>query len=123
MHEPPPRGSLQDIVLQALLIRKDQIEYAKTRAIVQAIFDKEKSQEALDQYRDAQFPYYQKLHRKERDEQVKQLQDWVGRGSISVTPLWNKKARSKLKTKVIERDKADRVEATRRVSRKMKGYG
>jgi ACT domain-containing protein len=123
LHEPPPRGSLQDIVLQALLIRKDQIEYAKTRAIVQAIYDKENAQTALDQYRDAQFPYYQKLNRQEKDDRIKQLKEWIGQGSMTIRPLWAKKAKSRLKTKALSRDPADRAEATRRVSRKMKGYG
>ncbi len=124
LSEPPPRGSLQEIVLQALLIKKDQIEYAKTRAIVQALYDKENAQEALDQYRDAQFPYYQKLQRRERDEQAKVLKRWVGEGPMSITPLWQRqKVRSKLKTKLVERASEDRVEAIRRVSKKMKGYG
>lgn len=108
------------MVLQALLIRKDQIEYLKNRAIIQALVDKEKAQEALDAYRDSQFPYFQKIQRDQRSEHIKRLAAEVQRGPLAVTPLVQKRVRSKLKTRVVEREET--LEDSRRLSRKISGY-
>ena len=76
----------------------------------------------MDQYRDAIFPYYQKLNRKDKDAKIEALNSWIRQGPMSVTALWQKKARSKLKTKVVERSEQERVEATRRLSRRIGGF-
>jgi hypothetical protein len=113
---------VQDIVLQALLLKRDQIEYAKTRAIVQALYNKEKAPEALDEYRDIQFPYYQRSQRKERDRYIAQLTKEIQRGIMQVTPLTRPKARSKLRTRVVERSADEQAAAVRRLSKRLGGY-
>lgn len=122
LREPPPRGSVQDIILQALIVKKDQIEYAKTKVIVQTLFDKEKAQEALEEYRDLQFPYYQGVQRKEREANIKRLMAEVTQGAMTVTPLWSPKVKSKLKTKVIERSPEEQVEVGKRLSKRLGGF-
>lgn len=109
--------------MQALLIKKDQIEYAKTRAIIQGVVNGEKAQEALDEYRDLQFPYFQKMQKVQRSSHIKQLMDEVKRGGLVITPVGQpKRVKSKLKTRVVERANDEQVEVMRRVSKKIGSY-
>jgi hypothetical protein len=91
--------------------------------VIQAIVNAEKVQEALDEYRDLQFPYFQKLQKTQRSSHIKQLMDEVKRGGIVVTPVSQaKKVKSKLKTRVLERMSQEQVEVARRISKKIGGY-
>lgn len=121
LRRPPPRGSAQSYVLQALLIRKDHIEYTRTRAIVQAIINKEEANNALELYRDTQMPYLPKVKRSERQEVIKRLMSEVSKGPMAITPVMQKQVKSKLKTKVIQRSEEERLVSSRRVASKMGG--
>jgi len=121
LREPPPRGSLQSYVLQALLIRKDQIEYMRTRAVVQALVNKDEAQKALDAYRDAQMPYLQGVQKNDRQQHIKRLMDEVAKGAISVTPIMPKQVRSRLKTRVVQRTTEEQLAQSRRLSKQMGG--
>jgi hypothetical protein len=122
LREPPPRGSIKEALLQALIVRRDQIEYTKTRALVQAFINHEEAQKGLDTYRDALFPYFQKQQKDQRQSHIQRLIAEVSRGPLSVTPIEQRKARSKLKTRIVERSKDEAVEATRRLSKRIGGY-
>lgn len=121
LRRPPPRGSAQSYVLQALLIRKDHIEYTRTRAIVQAVINKEEANNALELYRDTQMPYLPKVKRSERQDVIKRLMSEVAKGSMVITPVMQKQVKSKLKTKVVQRSEEERLVSSRRVSAKMGG--
>lgn len=120
LREPPPRGSIQSYVLQALLIRKDQIEYLKVRAIVQATVNKEAADKALSEFRDAQLPYLPKVQKDDRSMHIKKLMEEVGRGEMSITPVMQKRVKSKMRHKVVQRDET-RVAQANRIAKKVGG--
>ncbi len=114
---------MQAYMLQALLLRKDQIEYMRTHALVQAIVNKEAADEALKSYRGVALPYLAKIQTDDRSQHIKRLMSEVSRGPMQITQVMEqKKVRSKLKTKHIERSSEEQVAMTRRVNKKMGGY-
>lgn len=121
LRRPPPRGSVQSYVLQALLIRKDHIEYTRTRAIIQAVINKDEANTALEVYRDTQMPYLPKVKKVDQQQHIKRLMSEVARGPMAITPVMQKQVRSRLKTKVIQRTE-EQVENSRRISRKIGGF-
>lgn len=116
---------MQAYVLQALLIRKDQIEYSRTRVIVQAMVTKA-NQEAVDaalkDYRDAQMPYLRRVQNDDRSRHIKKLMEEVARGPIGITPVMQKRVSSKLKTRVVQRTEEERLESSRHLSKKLGGH-
>lgn len=120
LREPPPRGSVQSYVLQALIIRKDQIEYMKTRALVQALVNKEAADGALKEYSDAQMPYLPKIKKDDRSRHIGKLMEEVGRGAFSISPVMQKRVKSKMKTKVVQRSE-ERLSQDRRLHKKIGG--
>lgn len=125
LRSPPPRGSAQAYVLQALLLRKDQIEYSRTRALVQAIVNKDAADDALKSYSEVLMPYLVRIKREDRNQHIKRLMDEVARGPMSITPVMQKQVRSKLKTRVVERDQVpteEQLATTRRITKKLGGF-
>lgn len=120
LREPPPRGSVQAYILQALLIRKDQIEFLKVRAMVQATVNKEAADKALAEYRDAQLPYLPKVQKNDRSMHIKKLMEEVGRGEMRITPVMQKQVKSKMRHKVIQRNDERFVQANR-IAKKVGG--
>ncbi len=125
LRSPPPRGSAQALVLQALLLRKDQIEYMRTKAIVQAIVNKDAADETLKSYSETVMPYLTRIKRDDRNQHIKRLMSEVARGPMSIAPVMQKQVKSKLKTQVVQRDsnqQEEHVAATRRFSKRLGGY-
>lgn len=93
----------------------DVIDYLRTRALVAAIVDKDKAQEALDNFRDNRIPYYKASKQRDKEHHIKRLMGEVGRGALSIKPVagFGNPVRSKLRTKYID--------ASRRY-RSWKGY-
>lgn len=126
LRSPPPRGSVQALVLQALLLRKDQIEYMRTKAIVQAIVNKDAADDALKVYSETVMPYLSRVKRDDRNQHIKRLMTEVARGAMSITPVMQKQVKSKLKTRVVERDSGsqeEHVAMQRKISKKLGGFG
>lgn len=121
LRRPPPRGSVQSYVLQALLIRRDHIEYVRTRALVQAIINKDEANNALELYRDAQMPYLPKVKMADRQQTIQKLMSEVARGPMEIKPVMQKSVKSRLKTKVIQRNEEERLASSRRISNKIGG--
>jgi hypothetical protein len=111
LSRPPPRGSLQEAVLQALLIKKGQIEYLRTRAIVQAIVNHEEAESALLAYRSAALPYLERVEERTKKEHLARLLKEIDRGPLSVTPIMQPRVGSKL-----------RARARGEISKKIGGY-
>ena len=125
LRKPPPRGSAQAHVLQALLLRKDQIEYMRTRAIVQALVNKDAADEALKNYSETQMPYLSRIKKDDRSQHIKRLMSEVARGPMAITPVMQKQVKSKLKTRVVERNQTsteEQVAVHRRISKKLGGF-
>jgi hypothetical protein len=107
-------------VLQALIIKKDHIEYMKTRVLAQALVNKEATDKALDEYRDLQMPYLARQKKDERSEHIKQLMSEVNKGALTVTPVMQKRVTSKMHTKVVKRSE-EHVASANRVTKKLGG--
>ncbi len=82
-----------------LLMRLEDIEHAKLRALAQIFMDKEKGVEAFDDYMKKAFPYLDSIKNKEKSDHIKALERWVKSGPMKVTPLTTPKMQSRLKTK------------------------
>lgn len=98
----------------------DQVEFLKVRAMVQATVNKEAADKALADYRDAQMPYLPKVQKNDRSVHIQKLMEEVGRGQMSITPVMQKRVKSKMKHKVIQRDE-ERVAQANRVAKKVGG--
>jgi hypothetical protein len=93
----------------------------RTRAIVQALVNKDKAQEALESYRDTQMPYLQSVQNKDRQQHIKRLMDEVSKGALKVTPIMPKQVRSRLKTRVVQRTEEEQRAQSRRLSKQIGG--
>ena len=93
----------------------------KTRAIIQALVNKDAADGALKEYRDQQLPYLPKVQQDDRSRHIKKLMEEVGRGSMSITPVIQKRVKSKMNTKVVQRSE-ERVEQSNRIAKKIGGY-
>ncbi len=119
MSKPPPRGSVQEYVLQELILHRDRIDYLKTRAIIQSVYEREKADEALKEYKDAQFPYLQKIQGEDRRQHIQKLMSEVGRGALQITPVVQKRVTSRLKTRIVQRSQEEQRESERKLSKKL----
>lgn len=104
LREPPPRGSPRESLLLLYVLKKDHVEYAKFRALAQAMVNKEKGPEAFDEFRKTAFPWVETQQKRDRESHIKLLTDEIKKGSLSIKPLWEqtKSIRSRLKTRVVE---------------------
>lgn len=121
MRRPPPRGSVQAYVLQALLLRRDQIEYFRTRALIQSIINKDAADDALKSFRDVLMPYMVRIQQTDRSQHIKYLMDEVARGPMSIAPVMQKQVKSKLKTRHVARSAEEELASTRRITKKIGG--
>jgi hypothetical protein len=87
------------------VLKKEQIEHARLRALAQSIIAKEKGKEVFDEYMKVAFPWLETQKRRDTEEHVRILMDEVKKGGLGIKPLWQgqDKMRSRLKTKVVER--------------------
>jgi|HubBroStandDraft_1064217.scaffolds.fasta_scaffold140584_2 hypothetical protein len=87
-----------------LILKKEQIEFARLRVLAQSIINREKGPEVYDEFRKAAFPWVETQKNRDRQAHIKILQDEIKRGVLGIQPLWenNKQIRSRLKTKVVD---------------------
>ncbi len=83
-----------------LLMKHEEIEHARFRALAQIYVDKEKAQEVFDDYMKAAFPYMEAAKRRDKDEAFQTLKKWVDQGPLAVTPIPMPTMRSKLRERV-----------------------
>jgi hypothetical protein len=88
------------------VLKRDEMEHARLRALATAIINKEKAVEAFDDYMKAAFPWLETQKHRDRQDSIKLLNEEIKRnaGGFSIKPLWaeKNKIRSRLKTKVVE---------------------
>ena len=86
------------------VLKKEQVEHARLRALAQAIISKDKGKEVFDEYMKVAFPWLETQKKRERIDHVRILKDEVKKGALGIKPLWqDSPMRSRLKTKVVER--------------------
>jgi hypothetical protein len=87
------------------VLKKEQIEHARLRALAQAIIAKEKGKEVFDEYMKVAFPWLETQKKRDTSEHIRILKNEVEKGNLGIKPLWQgkDKMRSRLKTKVAAR--------------------
>jgi hypothetical protein len=96
------------------VLKKEQIEHARLRALAQSIIAKEKGKEVFDEYMKVAFPWLETQKKRDHAEHIRILNDEVKKGGLAIKPLWKgqeNRMRSRLKTKVVDRTDAPRKTA------------
>ena len=93
----------------------------RTRALVQAIVNKDAADDSLKNYRDTLMPYMAKIQKTDRSEHIKHLMNEVARGPMSISPVMQKQVKSKLKTRHVARSTEEELASTRRINKKIGG--
>lgn len=86
------------------VLKKEQVEHARLRALAQAVISKDKGKEAFDEYMKVAFPWLETQKKREKSDHVQVLLEEVKKGGLSIKPLWEQKMRSRLKHRVLERE-------------------
>jgi hypothetical protein len=103
LREPPERGSLQESVLMAFVLKKEQVEHSRLRALAQLLISKEKGKEVFDDYMKVAFPWLETAKTKEHADHVRILKEEVKKGLV-IRPLQESRVKSRFKTRVVERE-------------------
>jgi hypothetical protein len=86
------------------VLKREQIEHARLRALAQAIIQKEKGKEVFDDYMNVAFPWLATSKRQEKNDHIRLLMEEVKKGQLGIKPLWQEtRGRSRLRTRVVER--------------------
>ena len=85
------------------MLKKEQIEHARLRALAQAIVSKEKGKEVFDDYMKTAFPWLEKQKKQTHGDVIKALNAEVSRGSLGIKPLWQAKTQGRHKTRTVEK--------------------
>jgi hypothetical protein len=89
------------------VLKKEQIEHARLRALAQTIIAREKGKEVFEDYMKVAFPWLETQKKRDQNEHMKLLLSEVKKGGMGIRPLWQEtKMRSRMKTKVVERSEA-----------------
>jgi hypothetical protein len=96
------------------VLKKEQVEHARLRALAQAIIEKDKGKEVFEEYMKVAFPWLETQKEREKEDHVRILMNEVKQGGLTVQPLWQEqRMRSRLKTLVVEREAAPTRPRTR----------
>lgn len=90
LRDPPRPGSPREWALRNLVLRQEEIEFAKTRAIAQLLLSKEQGKEAFDAYMSLALPFVDVAKRAVDDEMKKALAREVKRGGMRVRAFGDK---------------------------------
>ena len=86
------------------VLKKEQIEHARLRALAQAIIEKDRGKEVFDDYMKVAFPWLETQKGRDRNDHIQVLMEEVKKGGLSIKPLWQESAvRSRMRTRVVER--------------------
>jgi hypothetical protein len=93
--EPPRPGSLLESVFILLAKRRQEADYYQTKVLMMASLaphmeDNKGLQEALEQYRDAMFPFLEDEAKKTDRSSKEVLKQWT-RHALKIRPLWRAK--------------------------------
>lgn len=112
-------------MLMLFVLKKEQTEHARLRALATAIVNKEKTKEAFEDYMKLAFPWIEGQKKKDASYYSKILLEHVKNGALNITPLTDETARmkSRLKAKVIERAAPDPAKKKEQLDRLYKQFG
>jgi hypothetical protein len=86
------------------VLKKEQVEHARLRALAQAIIAKDKGKEVFEEYMKVAFPWLETQKSREKEDHVRILMNEVKQGSLGIRPLWqDRPMRSRMKTLVVEK--------------------
>jgi len=106
------------------VLKREQVEHARLRALAQAIIAKDKGKEVFDEYMKVAFPWLETQKERDKEDHVRILMDEVKKGSLGVRPLWQEqRMRSRLKTRVVERDDRPRPRTREELNKLYEGLG
>jgi hypothetical protein len=111
LREPPKRGSVRELVLIQYVMRRENIQHARLRALAQVIIDQEKGVKAFEEYMKEAFPYLETAKRREHGKHMSVLMEEIKRGGLAITQKHETSMKSRLKTKVVERSAAPSTNA------------
>lgn len=97
----PRYGSLQESVLAIVILRMEEIDAAKTRALLQGMLKAEEGPNAWKEFFRLAFPWVETAKKRDEKDVIKRLQEEVARGPLSITPQQEKRFRSRLKSNPI----------------------
>jgi hypothetical protein len=83
------------------VLKKEQIEHARLRALAQAIIAKEKGKEVFEEYMKVAFPWLENQKRRDKDDHMRLLMEEVKRGGMHIKPLQEVRAKSRMRTKIV----------------------
>lgn len=87
------------------VLKKEQVEHARLRALAQAIIAKEKGKEVFDEYMKVAFPWLETQKSRDKEDHVRILMEEVKKGALGIKPLWqDQPMRSRMKTLVVNKD-------------------
>jgi len=113
LRAPPKVGSLLESVLILLLMKQENIEHARFRALAQIMINQEKGVEAFEEYMKMAFPYLEATKRKQSEGVAKMIDAEIRRGAFAITPQAQTPIKSKMHSKAatrkvgLTRDQAD----------------
>lgn len=88
-----------------LLVKREENELAKWKALVQAIVKPEAGPATWDEYFKTAFPWVEVAKGREKDDFIKRLKSEIARGPLEIQKKKDDKAfRSRLKTKIVQRE-------------------
>lgn len=120
LREPPEKGSPQEWVLRTVILRLEEVEHLKLRALAQIMLNKEKGNDAWKEYVDAAFPYIENARKQQEAALVQRLQKEVTRGVLGIKPLWQQTKRSAAVSRIRAKyDNVARTDEDRRLYKKM----
>jgi hypothetical protein len=87
------------------VLKKEQVEHARLRALAQAIIAKDKAKEVFDDYMKIAFPWVETQKSRDKEDHIKILMHEVEKGALGIKPLWQEsQMRSRMKTKIVEKE-------------------
>ncbi len=98
------------------VLKKEQIEHARLRALAQAIVSKEKGKEVFDDYMKVAFPWLETQKRRDKDDHIRVLKEEVKKGGLRIVPLWEERMHSRLKHRIVEREKTAPVRSRKELN-------
>ena len=81
-----------------MILRMEEIEAAKTRALLQGLLKAEEGPNAWKDFFRLAFPWVETAKKRDEKDIIKRLQEEVARGPLSITPQQEQRYRSRLKT-------------------------
>lgn len=119
LRAPPKSGSLRESVLILLLIKKEDIEHAKFRALAQIQISKKEGVEAFEEYMKIAFPYLSAEKQKRHAAAIKVLEAEIKRGAFSIRPQQPLVVKSRMQGRILSRTKPQSPQQADELYRKM----